>query len=281
MSPTTAAPLAPLPLHEGNAPPDSVAVTLGIGMSIEDFQAPRQLELLRQIAFRYSIAVERIKITGLRAASVQIDLLLLPSHASDPFSPMSSTVAERLAADVASSSYGFKFGTIPGLFAKRHCDASKLPLFGQSGNCKRLLRDGDTCLPTCNQGYAISAPTMCRSGELQPGFCEPSGCDVNSAQPRHGSAGDCVGVLRDLGSCQPTCDPGYRVSGRTTCRAGVLHAATCERPLDTCKEGRPPDCDRLGSCAECCGGNSTESCWDPSRASPNLPAVIRVSPLRR
>ncbi len=64
MSPTTAAPLAPLLLFKENAPPDSAAVTLGIGMSIVEFQAPQQLELLRQIAFRYSIAVERIKVTG-------------------------------------------------------------------------------------------------------------------------------------------------------------------------------------------------------------------------
>ena len=76
-------------------------------MSLEDFQTPQQLDLIKQISSRYSIAVERIQITGIitgiRAASVQIDLLLLPPHASDPFAPLSSTVAARLVADFASA----------------------------------------------------------------------------------------------------------------------------------------------------------------------------------
>ncbi len=82
-------------------------------MSLEDFQSPQQLDLIKQIASRYSIAVERIQITGIitgiRAASVQIDLLLLPPHASDPFAPLSSTVAARLVADFASARWDILF----------------------------------------------------------------------------------------------------------------------------------------------------------------------------
>ena len=82
-------------------------------MSLEDFQTPQQLDLIKQISSRYSIAVERIQITGIitgvRAASLQIDLLLLPPHASDPFAPLSSTVAARLVADFASARWDILF----------------------------------------------------------------------------------------------------------------------------------------------------------------------------
>jgi hypothetical protein len=82
-------------------------------MSLEDFQTPQQLDLIKQISSRYSIAVGRIQITGIitgiRAGSVQIDLLLLPPHASDPFAPLSSTVAARLVADFASARWDVLF----------------------------------------------------------------------------------------------------------------------------------------------------------------------------
>jgi hypothetical protein len=85
-------------------------------MSLEDFQTPQQLDLIKQISSRYNIPVERIQITGtsvirrgVRSASVQIDLLLLPPHASDPFAPLSSTVAARLVADFASARWDVLF----------------------------------------------------------------------------------------------------------------------------------------------------------------------------
>ena len=109
-SPTTAAPLAPLPLYNQHAPPGSAAITLGLGASIDSFDARQQLELLEQLASLYGFPIERIKLTQIQAASVLIDLLLLPPAGSDPFALPPSTVADRIVADVAARSFGWKFG---------------------------------------------------------------------------------------------------------------------------------------------------------------------------
>ena len=107
-SPTTAAPLAPLPLYNQSAPPGSAAITLGLGASIDSFDARQQLELLEYIASRYSLPMERIKITQIQAASVLSDLLFLPDR-SDQSATLPSTIVARIADDVAALRFGLKY----------------------------------------------------------------------------------------------------------------------------------------------------------------------------
>ena len=52
-------------------------------------------------------------------------------------------------------------------------------------------------------------------------------CDA-SVPPLNGAVGTCANVLIGGQTCQPTCDKGYTVSGKTECKGGVLEAATCE-----------------------------------------------------
>jgi hypothetical protein len=60
-------------------------------------------------------------------------------------------------------------------------------------------------------------------------------CDA-SAPPANGGVGDCVEYLSSGTTCQPTCDEGYIVSGKTSCdAAGTLTAADC-RELSCCEQ---------------------------------------------
>jgi hypothetical protein len=51
-------------------------------------------------------------------------------------------------------------------------------------------------------------------------------CDASTA-PTNGAKGDCTAALPSGSTCQPTCNQGYTVSGKSSCQAGNLTAATC------------------------------------------------------
>merc|ERR1719265_2368096 len=100
-------------------------------------------------------------------------------------------------------------------------------------------------------------------------------CDATAA-PTNGDTGDCPGSLASGSTCQPTCQPGYIVSGSSSCLAGALTAATCQACMrwvdDGCEtEGSGDDGhvaslhsetggDKFG--ARCCKDNSN-SCHSP------------------
>jgi len=54
-----------------------------------------------------------------------------------------------------------------------------------------------------------------------PDKCIAMPCDASSA-PDNGAAGDCTNNLAVGSTCQPSCDPGYVVSGATQCAAGAV-----------------------------------------------------------
>ena len=113
------------------------------------------------------------------------------------------------------------------------CDASSPPANGAVGNCTSGLASGFTCQPTCDQGFAVSGPSVCRDGVLSPAICVPF-CDASSP-PANGAVGNCTDLLLNGTACQPTCDEGYIVSGKTSCdAAGMLTAADC-RELSCCE----------------------------------------------
>ena len=55
-------------------------------------------------------------------------------------------------------------------------------------------------------------------------------CDA-SAAPSNGGLGNCPSTLDSGYTCQPTCNPGFTVSGTSSCFTGTLTAATCNGML--------------------------------------------------
>jgi hypothetical protein len=113
------------------------------------------------------------------------------------------------------------------------CDASSPPANGAVGNCTDQLLSGTACQPACDPGYFAPEPSVCDDGVLTPAvfvrYCNAS------APPTNGGVGDCVEYLASGSTCQPTCDEGYIVSGKTSCdAAGTLTAADC-RELSCCE----------------------------------------------
>ena len=114
------------------------------------------------------------------------------------------------------------------------CNASTPPANGAVGNCTDQLLSGTTCQPACDSGYFAPEPSVCDDGVLTPAVCVRY-CDA-SAPPANGGVGDCVEYLSSGTTCQPTCDEGYIVSGKTSCdAAGTLTAADC-RELSCCEQ---------------------------------------------
>jgi len=114
------------------------------------------------------------------------------------------------------------------------CDASKAPTNGAVGDCTATLASGSQCQPVCDTGYAVSGPSKCNAAKLTAATCAPLSCDASEA-PVNGAVGTCTNALAHGASCQPTCDAGYTVSGKSTCTLGVLDAAKCvqDSKLDT------------------------------------------------
>ena len=56
--------------------------------------------------------------------------------------------------------------------------------------------------------------------------CVEKTCDA-STPPTNGGVGNCTSILASGATCQPTCNAGYGVSGKTSCTTGTLTAATC------------------------------------------------------
>ena len=54
-------------------------------------------------------------------------------------------------------------------------------------------------------------------------------CDA-SLGPEFGAPGDCTATLLSGSTCQPVCQPGFTVSGTSSCNNGVVSAATCDPP---------------------------------------------------
>ena len=115
------------------------------------------------------------------------------------------------------------------------CDASSPPANGAVGDCTSVLESGTTCQPVCDPGYFAPEPiSVCDDGVLTPAVCVRY-CNA-SAPPANGGVGDCVEYMLSDTTCQPTCDEGYIVSGKSSCdAAGALTAADC-RELSCCEQ---------------------------------------------
>ena len=130
------------------------------------------------------------------------------------------------------------------------CDYSA-PFNGLNGTCNDKLSSGSTCIPTCAQGYTLTATNsgslvaQCIDGEIvQPSFL-PSSCIFN--YPAFMYSSTCATVIDPGTSCQIQCLPGYNVTGSSTsCSYGTLTSQTCtESPCTVTKD----PFGYLGSCS--------------------------------
>jgi hypothetical protein len=126
------------------------------------------------------------------------------------------------------------------------CDASHDVQNGDVGDCTSALDSGRTCTIKCKDGYTRDGVTQCLAGSLTSvAVCKPNPCDA-SEPPAHGTAGDCTANLESSKTCQPKCNDGYTVSGKSSCDKGVVTAATCSAALK-CELVYKQDCsDRYG-----------------------------------
>jgi hypothetical protein len=112
------------------------------------------------------------------------------------------------------------------------CSVGAAPANGAKGDCTAKLPSGSTCQPKCNSGYQVSGKSSCKEGALTAATCAAKPCDA-SAAPANGAKGDCTAKLPSGSTCQPKCNSGYQVSGRSSCKEGALTAATCAaKPCD-------------------------------------------------
>ena len=101
------------------------------------------------------------------------------------------------------------------------------PWNGGAGDCSNSLASGSTCQPTCLPGYTVSGPSSCNDGTLTAARCDAN-CDARRVPSNGRNSGTCTGSLASGSTCEPSCLPGYTVSGPTSCNNGTLTAARCE-----------------------------------------------------
>ncbi len=147
---------------------------------------------------------------------------------------------------------------------RKPCDSSAPPIFGGSGNCTAELQHGQDCRYSCKVGYTVSGLTSCFNGELKAVSCLALPCSLQNP-PRNGLLGTCKSSLASGQACEPTCNDGFKVSGESTCLAGTLKAATCDRFTQAChRPNAPAGCFRGRSCEECCNATPDPRCWQDS-----------------
>jgi hypothetical protein len=111
-----------------------------------------------------------------------------------------------------------------------------------------LLKKGKCTDFKCPSGQSLKvSPSPCQGRTCTPTECcdakSAKSCDT-SAEPTNGTKGDCTATLASGSSCQPTCSAGYTVSGKSSCKAGKLTAATCTWDGHTYKETGKGYCTR-------------------------------------
>jgi hypothetical protein len=145
------------------------------------------------------------------------------------------------------------------------------------GTCGPTIRSGEVCLPQCNAGFFLKAPTTCNAGRLSPSICMPESCRVTI--PDHGQIGDCSETIESDSKCHPTCDDGYILRNPTTCIDGKLTTSVCG-PL-SCSVPIPLNGDK-GDCPQSLdhGNKCTPTCHDGYSLSNNTTCekgVVKVS----
>jgi hypothetical protein len=123
------------------------------------------------------------------------------------------------------------FGSLQSAVCNPLSCATQAPANGASGNCQGQLQHGGICAPSCAVGYTLSGFSSCSFGTFTSATCDPSSCSVEA--PTNGGIGDCNATLAHDGTCTPSCNTGYKLSGVTSCTLGAVKQTTCEQVAKT------------------------------------------------
>ena len=82
------------------------------------------------------------------------------------------------------------------------CDASRIPLHGNVGNCSANIQPGSTCQPECNEGYEnkFKGKRSCLGGVYEDTFsCHAKSCLNPSIghPPQYGTLGSCEAYVKE------------------------------------------------------------------------------------
>ena len=136
---------------------------------------------------------------------------------------------------------------------------NKLKCWGANGSGRLGIGDTDNRGDDPNEmGDNLPFVNLGTGRRLWDSETPPSPCDA-SAAPTNGQANDCTSSLASGSTCQPTCDPGYTVSGPSSCTAGTLTAATCA--ADPCAENERVE---NNACVACPAGTTNAAGDDAS-----------------
>ena len=115
-----------------------------------------------------------------------------------------------------------------------HLDCTKT----SSCDCTGMVRYGHA--DTWSESKAVNGSIDCSNtifndpAEHQAKECEcVKSCDA-TIPPANGVIGDCTDTLYSGLTCQPVCNPGHTLVGRSSCSDGTLTAATCRVTWQRC-----------------------------------------------
>jgi len=121
--------------------------------------------------------------------------------------------------------------------------------------------------------------------------CVAKSSSCTLTPPENGASGDCTDTLASGSSCQPSCNSGYTVLGKSWCDMGTLTAATCQAKCTTfTTEASCPDdqcqwsqgvCDARASWHLGIGGEAcADVCAQRGRVCDNVQPSTLTSPAR-
>jgi len=127
---------------------------------------------------------------------------------------------------------------IPAACQAAACDTRTPPRSGTSGTCGPSLASGETCAPSCNDGFALSGVSRCVAGMLTAATCErvSNRCSKETAP---------VGCFNKGRTCQECCSNLSLSSDCWDVSAGITFSACC----NSCLNQAPANGVLGGSCA--------------------------------
>eukprot|EP00933_Yihiella_yeosuensis_P021141 TRINITY_DN16811_c0_g1_i1.p1 TRINITY_DN16811_c0_g1~~TRINITY_DN16811_c0_g1_i1.p1 ORF type:complete len:2351 (+),score=235.87 TRINITY_DN16811_c0_g1_i1:1056-7055(+) len=128
------------------------------------------------------------------------------------------------------------------------------PENGAVGDCPSILSHGQTCSPTCGNGWVFRGLWLCNNGQMiaanagQSGRCERTGCLLESP-PAHLSIASCPQNLEEGTSCEVTCARGFQNDiSILLCSHGTLNWDEVQCRAAACDASAPPRYGQSGTC---------------------------------
>ena len=123
-------------------------------------------------------------------------------------------------------------------------------MFGSIGNCTSTLRSGESCTPSCNEGWTSHGNRECFAGQVRSTHqCDANPCKASAEVP-NGSLGNCTANLSSGAFCIPSCNEGWLPFGRRFCYAGNVADGFLCVPAPCNASSMPRHGESLGNCSQ-------------------------------